>query len=252
MGTKHVYKTLVLLLIALIAFPASASEGYYSVPDEPDNNDEFRPIVTPVPIMTNDPEIDVEHAIQPIVIGSDTAPIKIIQYNSFTCNECANFQRTAYSKIERVLMHFGQVQFEFHEFPFNTPSLQASMLARCVPKDQYPFFMNILYEEQDEWAYRDDYLDRLKKYAKRAAIGDKRIESCLRNEELKDAIIENIRKARDKYGIKRTPTFVMKYKDKDHKIIEGAKPYEYFRDAIIDLSDNPDDILKYDRYEFFE
>ena len=52
-----------------------------------------------------------------VVIGSDTAEIKIKIFSSLTCPHCANFHINVVPKIKEKYVRSGKVQLIFIDFP---------------------------------------------------------------------------------------------------------------------------------------
>ena len=111
-------------------------------------------------------DLDVEAMMAPRVIGDADAPIKLIEYASFTCPHCAHFHEMTLPGLKEKYIDTGKVSIEFREFPLDSAALQASLLARCVPEDQYFGYIDYLFEEQESWAQEIDYLSTLKQNAR--------------------------------------------------------------------------------------
>jgi len=71
------------------------------------------------------------------VRGNPDAPLKLVEYASFTCPHCKEFAETADEGL-RTAVNTGKVSFEFRNFVRDPLDITASLLARCGGKD--PFF----------------------------------------------------------------------------------------------------------------
>jgi protein-disulfide isomerase len=174
-------------------------------------------------------------------LGSDTAPIKVLEYSSLTCGHCAAFHKNDFPKIKTEYIDTGKVQFIFKEFPLNKPAVDASKLLRCMPKERFASFMSLLFEEQEKWAYQPDYLPGLKQNAKLAGLSDEQVDACLTNKTLEDRIIGDMKAGSDAYKIQATPTFIV---NGGEKTIVGHQPVESFEavfNALLNGTALPED-----------
>jgi protein-disulfide isomerase len=68
-------------------------------------------------------------------IGSATAPVTIIEYASMSCSHCAAFGQNVFPMLRSKYVDTGKVRFVFREFPLDIKAAAASILARCIGKD---------------------------------------------------------------------------------------------------------------------
>lgn len=165
-------------------------------------------------------------------IGDPNAPIKVVEYSSLTCGHCAHFHKDVLEQIKTNYIDTGKVYLSFKEFPLNQPALDASLILRCMPEDKFVSFMSLLFSEQDKWASSDDYLNILKQNAKLAGLGEKDIDGCLANEELKKQILSHMQAGQNQYKIQSTPSFAV---NDGARVIVGAQPYEFFQKTFDEL-----------------
>jgi protein-disulfide isomerase len=69
-------------------------------------------------------------------MGNPDAPLKLIEYASFTCPHCAEFAETADEGL-RAKVDTGKVSFEFRNLIRDPLDLTAAVLARCGGKDPF-------------------------------------------------------------------------------------------------------------------
>ncbi len=162
-------------------------------------------------------------------IGSDDAPVTIIEYASLSCAHCGAFHENTLPLLKKDYVDTGKVKIIFKEFPFNGPALRASQLARCMPAEKYYTFTSVLFKTMKNWAYNNDFLERLIQTAKLGGMDEDAIEACINNEELQKALIEQMQDAQTKWDISSTPSFVIN--NGAHKLI-GNQPYEEFKKVI--------------------
>ena len=79
------------------------------------------------------------------VMGNPDAPTKLIEYASYTCGHCANFEANEAPKIKSEKVASGEVSFEIRTLVRDVVDLTTAMLARCGGKDNFfadhEFFM---------------------------------------------------------------------------------------------------------------
>jgi protein-disulfide isomerase len=165
----------------------------------------------------------------PQTLGLDTAPVKIIEYASLTCGHCGTFHRDTLPEFKTKFIDTGRVQITYKEFPLNEPAVNASMILRCMPADQYQNFMKTLFDTQDKWAYDPQYMDLLRQEAKTAGMDDTTFDGCLANNELKKSIIGDMKAGSDKFKIQSTPSFVF---NNGQRVLVGNQPISIFEDTI--------------------
>ncbi|MFA7276060.1 MAG: thioredoxin domain-containing protein [Pseudobdellovibrionaceae bacterium] len=181
----------------------------------------------PASESSNDPVVEDMMGIR--ALGSDDAPIKVVEYSSLTCSHCATFHKMDLDTIKAEYIDTGKVQFIFKEFPLNKPAIDASKLLRCLPKERFNSFMSLLFAEQEKWAFVEDYLAPLKQNAKLAGLSEEQVEACLDNKTLESRIIGDMKAASEKYKVGATPTFVI---NDGAKVISGHQPVQFFRDTF--------------------
>jgi protein-disulfide isomerase len=183
---------------------------------------------------SNDPAVEAMMAVRKL--GSDDAPIKVVEYSSLTCGHCAAFHKNDFPAIKADYIDTGKVQFIFKEFPLNKPAIDASKLMRCLPAERFTNFMALLFDEQDKWAYQPDYLTPLKQNAKLAGLSDKEVDDCLNNKALETRLVGDMQAASEGYKIQSTPTFIV---NDGAKTIVGHQPMAFFRETFDGILGSP-------------
>ena len=71
------------------------------------------------------------------VMGNPAAPIKLVEYGSFTCSHCAEFSEQSSAEIRDSFVASGRVSFEFRSFVRDAMDITAAMLTRCGAPESY-------------------------------------------------------------------------------------------------------------------
>ena len=159
-----------------------------------------------------------------LTMGSDTAPVTIIEYASLTCPHCAAFATETFPKLKTAYIDTGKVRFIFREFPLDDLAMAGAMLARCAGKTDKAraFALNeLLFEKQRDWVVQRP-VEPLKNLIKQVGLGEKDFEACLQDTAMVDAIRQSAEKG-SKLGVNSTPSFFV-----NGTLQKGAMSFEEF------------------------
>jgi protein-disulfide isomerase len=140
-------------------------------------------------------------------IGDDSAPVTIVEYMSMTCPHCAAFHETNLKPLIDKYIDSGKVRLVLREFPFDPRAAAAIMLARCAPENQFFPMVDVLFQQQRNWATAADGREALLQIARLAGFTQDSFEACLTNQKLLDDVNAVRTKAADEFGVQSTPTF---------------------------------------------
>lgn len=107
-------------------------------------------------------------------MGSEDAPITLIEYASMTCGHCARHQALVWPKIKSDYVDKGLVRFVFREYPLDPVAMAGAVIARCLPKEQYFDFIDMLFHTQQTWAFVKNPKEGLVEVSRRAGCRAKR------------------------------------------------------------------------------
>jgi len=148
--------------------------------------------------------------IKPILEGDKNAKIKLIVYESLTCNHCANFHLKIYPKLKEKYIDIGIANIEFRNFPLDMAAFNASKIAHCK-NDGNSEVLHYLYLNQDKWI-KGSTIDDLNKNLKKA-IKDSSFsldfEKCINDKQIEDYILEDRINGAKKFKIEATPTLII-------------------------------------------
>ena len=141
-----------------------------------------------------------------VVLGSDKAPVTIIEYASMTCPHCAHFEETTLPGLKKRYIDTGKVRYVMREFPLDALAAAGFMLARCAGKDKYEAVIETLFAKQADWAVPQP-IEPLKAIAKQFGFTEESFNACLANQKVLDDIQAVRDHAVNKLGVNSTPTF---------------------------------------------
>lgn len=160
-------------------------------------------------------------------MGSEKAPVVVINYSSLTCVHCAHFHTSVLPRIEEKYIKPGHVRIIFRDFPGDQLSVKAHQLAWCKGEIKYFDFVKLLYATQEKWLSEPDPLAALKSIVLQNGVTPEQYDACLGNQELLDKIIQVRLEGQKKYMIKATPTIVI-----NSKIYPKALTFEEFEEIM--------------------
>jgi len=161
------------------------------------------------------------------VLGKADAPITIFEYASLTCPHCAAFDRETLPKVKENWIDTGKAKLIFRDFPLDGLALRAAMLARCAPPDRFYGFIDTLFQSQQTWEHAKDPMEALEHIARLGGMTEEQFKSCMKNEQVSNAVVGSETLAQKEYGVNSTPTFFI-----NGTKIEGAQPYDAFDKAL--------------------
>jgi protein-disulfide isomerase len=141
-----------------------------------------------------------------IVLGSEKAPVTLIEYASMTCPHCAHFATATFPELQKRYIDNGKVRFIFREFPFDALAAAGFMLARCAGKDKFLPVVETLFAKQSEWMVQKP-VPALMGIAKQFGFTQESFDKCLANQQVLDGIQDVRDRAAEKLGVNSTPTF---------------------------------------------
>lgn len=158
------------------------------------------------------PDVSVEELMKPgelpdNVLGKEDAPYTIVEYSSMTCPHCAQFHNDVLPELKKKYIDTGKAKYIVREFPLDNVASAAFMLARCVDNAKYFDFVDLLYANQDEWAFGGNPLPGLQKFAKQVGFTEEKFNQCLKDEKLLDHIEWVRNRGNNEFGVRATPTF---------------------------------------------
>ena len=144
-----------------------------------------------------------------VPIGGNGDEVTIIEYASLTCPHCASFHRTIYKDLKADYIDPGKVRFIYRDYPLDNFAMAATMIARCGGEKKYLGFIDLFLDKQDQWRTAPNVLEELKKLAKLGGLGSDKIDACLEDKALGQAVLEAARTGQDEFDVNSTPSVVI-------------------------------------------
>jgi protein-disulfide isomerase len=139
-----------------------------------------------------------------VVEGAAAAASTIIEYASMTCSHCAAFHQQVWPMLKAKYIDTGKARFILREFPLDPLAVVAFMAARCLGADKRDALIDKLFETQDQWAFGDEPIERLRR---EAGLSPGDFLACVKDKTLFDGITAIHDSAAQRFGVDSTPTF---------------------------------------------
>ncbi|AKK20177.1 DsbA family protein [Candidatus Liberibacter africanus] len=163
-------------------------------------------------------------------IGQKDAPVTMIEYYSITCFHCAEFHNEKFRLIEDKYIKTGKLRYILREFPLDSVSMAAFMLARCAEnrvQNGYWNFVSLLFNKQNDWINSKNYQDSLLNMAKFAGFSKQDFDMCLKDQSILDDIKAGKKRASEDFSIHSTPAFFLQ-----GNLYLGDMPWDIFSKVI--------------------
>jgi protein-disulfide isomerase len=174
-----------------------------------------------------------------IKMGSEDAPVRVVEFTDFQCPFCKTFHET----LQNELKAYGdKVLYVFKQYPISSihPQAEAASLASECANEQGKFteYADTLFSKQDEWG-KTTGSQKFKDYARTLKLDTKKFNACVDEKKYQDKVTANMEEGK-KFGISGTPgTFV------NGTFLNGAISKEELQAAInVELGTNSEEEKK--------
>ena len=201
----------ILLIAAVLVVVAAAGVFYFvsrpdtaSVPESAATSTPAPASRTPAPKVGGD--LMTAGRLGEKALGNPDAPNIVIEYASLTCSHCQRFHEETFPAFKAKYIDTGKAYFVLREYPLDPLATAAVMLARCAPGDQFFPIVDLLFEQQRNWAFVGDPQTALFNLVRQAGFTRESFEACLKNQSILDGVNE-VKNRGTQLGVDATPTF---------------------------------------------
>jgi protein-disulfide isomerase len=166
------------------------------------------------------------------ILGSDSAPITIIEFGDYQCEQCYKWYHNTKDSIVQNYIETGKANLIFVDFPIlGRDSPKAAAATYCAEEQgKYWEYHDLLYNFQEGvdsgWANSE----RLKAFAQSLELDEELFNSCVDSGKFAKRVQFNFNEAK-KQGANGTPTFIIVNSEGQQKI-GGAQPYSVFQKVL--------------------
>lgn len=193
----------------------------------------FKPKANPV--VTTDQNAPLPDA-KGYVMGSDSAPVEIVEFGDFECPVCGQFAVVTEPDVRERLIKTGLARFRYMDFPLgqHLATMVAHNAAACAGAQGNEKFWEMhdkIFAGQHEWSHFMNNRDMnapkvMRRYAQEIGLDQARFSTCLDNREHELQIRANAEQGA-KMGIGSTPTFII-----GNQRVIGAQPYDVIKKMV--------------------
>tara|TARA_B100000929_G_scaffold98651_1_gene77575 strand:- start:114 stop:788 length:675 start_codon:yes stop_codon:yes gene_type:complete len=209
--------------VVLLAVVGIASSSYYSTLLE---MQQYRPNMS-------QQILDINLKNGSPILGSENAPITIIEFGDYQCEACYHWFHNTRADIIDNYVETGKAKLIFLDLPFlGRDSIVAAQASYCAEdQGKYWDYHTTLYNFQEEidngWASKD----RLVAFAFNLEMNLDEFSDCIDGSKYNKRVKANYDEA-VKQGAEATPTFILISPEGVAKKITGAQPYSVFSKII--------------------
>ncbi|TBN42628.1 DsbA family protein [Paracoccus subflavus] len=177
-------------------------------------------------VMAQDTPAAQSETLPDIALGSEDAPLTVIEYASFTCGHCANFHKDTFPALKAEYIDTGKVRFIQRDVYFDQPGLWAGVLARCGGDDKFYPVSDMLLEEQQEWlagGTGEEIAANLRKIGLKAGMTEDQMTACWEDTAKAEQLITTFQQNAAADEIEATPTFIIGEQKVQNQPWEGLK-----------------------------
>ncbi len=184
------------------------------------------------------------------LLGNPEAPLKLVEYMSYTCSHCAEFAQQGEGAIKLVYVPTGKVSFEIRHLLRDPVDLTATLLTHCGETRKFAANHAAIILRQDEWFAKARAATQAQRArwqfgtnaSRRQAIAsdlgfddimEKRgyrradINRCLADETKAESLAETSMRDIETHGLQGTPSFLI-----NGKLLDGVHAWAPLQKAL--------------------
>lgn len=185
------------------------------------------------------------------MMGNPEAPVTVVEYGSFTCPHCAEFDENGLQPLIDNYVKSGKVAFEFRNFVRDPLDMAAALIARCNGAQSFFPLSRAIFGDQENWMTRlqkvppqqlqtlqslppEQQLPEIAKlagfqqFAAARGVPEAKANQCLSNQQATSQLVQTTSDATSQYPeFPGTPTFIL-----NGKMTEGPKPGQSIWQAL--------------------
>lgn len=228
------------VLLTLAGTPAYAQDAGFIA--------KIKSFFTKKPVQTEAVAESAEAASQPVdpnaptfdfseqSIGAPDAPLKMLVFTSLTCPHCTNMHLNLMPMLKAEYADTNRAQIIFMDFPLEPRAMAGSLVAHCLPKDEYLPFIDTLFAHQMQWAVAPDLNEALAPYAKLAGMSEAKMKACIADEKANKELMRIRNLNAMQYKIQATPTLLIRFGKKTEMLV-GLPGMQDVAEAVKKLTD---------------
>ena len=165
------------------------------------------------------------------VIGSDSAPLEVVEFGDFECPACGQFANISEPDVRARLVNTGIIRFRFVDYPLDMhPNTRSAHMAAWCAGEQNKFWEmhDAIFAAQDRWSgYATSRPNRvLSELAKGIGVNPEQYDGCMSTNKYAGQIQANV-DVGIQQGVGSTPTFFI-----GNRKVTNALAYDTFKKHV--------------------
>lgn len=198
-------KNVILVLVIILALGAVA----YGVSSRSGGG----AALAPVEVEGLDDQQTLVRMAQGVSMGSDDAPVTILEFADFQCPACMGFAGSVKPQLEAAWVESGQARYVYYDFPLisiHPHAFLAARAGRCAEEqDLFWPYHDALYRNQSVWSRSTSPPIRdFERYAAEVGLEQESFSDCLRSDRHAEIVTANMRLG-EELGVTGTPTLMV-------------------------------------------
>ena len=146
-----------------------------------------------------------------MTLGSDKAPVTVIEYASASCPHCARFNNDVFPAFKAKYIDTGKVRYVLREFltPPEQVSAAGFITARCAGPGKYFAVVDQFFHGQEKMYQTGDVGANLVASAKVGGVTEPQLQACLDDKAANAALVARVETYEKRDNIHSTPTFLI-------------------------------------------
>lgn len=155
-----------------------------------------------------------------MALGSEDAPVTVVEYASVTCAHCAAWNESTWPEFKRRYVDTGRVRYVFRELPTSPQEVAVAgfLLARCAGEDRYFAVVDSIMRNQR--AVIASPRQELLNIARTAGMNEEQFNQCVTDQAAVDALNARVQAA-SQVGVTGTPYFLINGEHHEDSTLEG-------------------------------
>ena len=167
-----------------------------------------------------------------VLMGNPNAPVKVVEFASYTCPHCAEFAETGTAPLRDKYVANGNVSFELRPFLRNGVDIAVTLLAKCGGPQPFHKISEQMFASQDDWFNRIVQLppaqqqqiqslppaqqaatfaqtSGLDQFVRQRGVPAAKVQQCLTDQGAIDRLVSQTNSAVEQYKVPGTPAFLI-------------------------------------------
>ncbi|MCF8462768.1 MAG: thioredoxin domain-containing protein [Rickettsiaceae bacterium] len=162
-----------------------------------------------------------------VVLGDKNAKVVVLEYSSPTCYHCGQYRNSIFPQIAKKYVDTNKIAYVIRQFTVTRQDLEAAVLIYCSPMEKRYSFIDILYKQQQNWAYNNKYKQNLINIAKIGGVTEEDYQKCLNDSDLINKLLVFTKAIGSSAGFVGTPSLHI-----DGKKLQGEHSVQNVSSAI--------------------